>query len=107
MFQPKSNSSSACPETIAARWKIISGLEETKLLLISFLDISTGEFLCSHGNLDYIKNLLQSFDPKEILISKKNKTHYSDLLRNFNSIFFLDDWIFKKDFSVFSFKNEL
>ena len=77
-----------------------------EIYAISFLDISTGEFLSSHGNLDYIKNLLQSFDPKEILISKKNKTHYSDLLRNFNSIFFLDDWIFKKDFSVNKIKNQ-
>ena len=40
IFQPKSNSSSACPETMAARWKIISGLEETNFSLISFLEIS-------------------------------------------------------------------
>ena len=56
---------------------VLSGVDSYKLSgidAISFLDISTGEFLSSHGNLDYIKNLLQSFDPKEILISKKNSS---------------------------------
>ena len=39
---------------------------------VAFLDISTGELLISQGELDYVKNLLQSFDPKEILISKNS-----------------------------------
>ena len=37
---------------------------------ISLLDISTGEFLVSEGNEEYILNLIQNFNPKEILISK-------------------------------------
>ena len=37
---------------------------------ISFLDISTGEFLVSEGDEEYILNLIQNFSPKEILISK-------------------------------------
>ena len=55
---------------------------------ISFLDISTGEFLISEGNIDYIKNLLQSFDPKEILISKKNKKEFNSLFGDYKSIFY-------------------
>ena len=44
---------------------------------------------------NFLKNLIQSFDPKEILVSKENKNIYSDLLKNFKSIFYLEDWIFK------------
>ena len=67
---------------------------------ISFLDISTGEFMLSKGKREYIKNLIQSFEPKEILVSKENKNIYSDLLKNFKSIFYLEDWVFKMDFSM-------
>ena len=67
---------------------------------ISFLDISTGEFMLSSGNKEYVNNLIQSFEPKEILVSKENKKKYVDLLKNFKSIFYLEDWIFKMDFSI-------
>ena len=41
---------------------------------ISFLDVSTGEFLCSQGDSEHIEKLLQSFNPSEILIEKKELT---------------------------------
>ena len=50
---------------------------------ISLIDISTGEFISAQGTLDYIKNLLQSFDPKEIIIPKRNRNEFSNMLRNF------------------------
>ena len=34
---------------------------------ISFLDISTGEFLTAEGTFDYIEKLLSNFSPKEVL----------------------------------------
>ena len=73
---------------------------------ISFLDISTGEFLISEGNIDYIKNLLQSFDPKEILISKKNKKEFNSLFGDYKSIFYLDQWVYNKDFASEKIKNQ-
>ena len=39
---------------------------------VAFLDISTGEFLVGEGSFDYSLNLLQTFNPKEILILKKD-----------------------------------
>jgi DNA mismatch repair ATPase MutS len=36
------------------------------------LDVSTGEFLASQGNAEYIDKLLQNFSPSEVLIQKKN-----------------------------------
>ncbi len=66
---------------------------------ISFLDISTGEFHVSEGNPDYIKKLLHSFTPSEILISKAKKNIYSE---EFGEEFYsypIDDWVFQSDYA--------
>jgi DNA mismatch repair protein MutS len=46
---------------------------------ISFLDVSTGEFLCSQGNSAYIEKLLQSFMPSEVLYCKKYRQEFTQL----------------------------
>ncbi len=66
---------------------------------ISFLDVSTGEFLTTEGSRDNIDKLLSGFSPKEILIERGSKKKFEE---NFGSSFFLfelDDWIFTKDAS--------
>ncbi len=45
-----------------------------KYIGVSFLDVSTGEFLTSQGNDEYIDKLLQNFNPSEVLISKQKRT---------------------------------
>jgi len=72
---------------------------------ISFLDISTGELLIAEGNLEYIKNLLSSYDAKEILVCKKNKSTFSQEFGNYSSVFYFDDWVFNKDFALEKIKN--
>jgi len=72
---------------------------------IAFLDVSTGEFLTSQGNEEYIDKLLQNFKPSEVLIQKGNKNHF---LHNFGSdfnLFYLEDWIFKDDYANESLTN--
>lgn len=70
-----------------------------KALGVSFLDVSTGEFLTSQGNAEYIDKLLQNFSPSEILVQKNNKGQFKDTFgEHFNS-FFLEDWIFKEDYA--------
>ena len=51
-----------------------------KYVGVSFLDVSTGEFLISQGNEEYIDKLLQNFNPSEVLVSKPKKNEF---LRNF------------------------
>ena len=43
---------------------------DKKQLGISFLDVSTGEYLVAQGNAEYIDKLLQNFNPSEVLSSK-------------------------------------
>jgi DNA mismatch repair protein MutS len=69
------------------------------ILGIAFLDISTGEFLCSQGNAAYIEKLLQSFSPSEVLFCKKNRTEFAQLFGDKFNTFGLDDWAFKHEFA--------
>ena len=43
---------------------------------ISFLDISTGEFLVAQGTLDYLGKLMQNFRPAEVLFCKKSRAEF-------------------------------
>ena len=61
---------------------------------VSFLDISTGEFLTGEGTYDHVEKLLGSFQPKEVLYDRQHK---QDFLKYFGSrycTFELDDWVF-------------
>lgn len=66
---------------------------------ISFLDISTGEFLTAEGDIQYLDKLLQNFNPSEILVSKTQK---KDFLLHFGENFqisTLEDWIYTQDYA--------
>ncbi len=70
-----------------------------KNLGISFLDVSTGEFLTAQGNEEYIDKLLQNFNPSEILIPKQNKTDFRTTFGEDYHTFYLEDWVFKEDYA--------
>ncbi len=71
-----------------------------KLLGVSFLDISTGEFLTAEGNEEQIDKLLQNFDPNEILVSKAHKKEFLAVFGNKFHTFFTEDWLFQEDYAV-------
>ncbi len=70
-----------------------------KQLGISFLDVSTGEFLTAQGNDEYIDKLLQNFNPSEVLIQKNNKNQFRETFGDDFNAFFLEDWIFQEDYA--------
>jgi DNA mismatch repair protein MutS len=64
---------------------------------VAFLDISTGEFLLSEGTFEYIDQMLNNFQPKEVLFEKRKTDLF---LENFGPKFYtfkLDDWIFTQE----------
>ncbi|MDD2386931.1 MAG: DNA mismatch repair protein MutS [Bacteroidales bacterium] len=67
---------------------------------ISFLDISTGEFLVSEGNVEYIGKLLQSFKPKEIIYEKSKKKVFFETFTDIKISFGLDDWVFTQNNAI-------
>ena len=66
---------------------------------IAFLDVSTGEFLTSQGNVEYIDKLLQNFSPSEVLIQKNTKSQFASSFGEDFNIFYLEDWIYKEDYA--------
>jgi len=70
-----------------------------KLLGISFLDISTGEFLTAEGDEEQIDKLLQNLAPNEILVSKANKKEFLELFGNTHHVFYTEDWLFQEDYA--------
>lgn len=71
-----------------------------KLIGISFLDVSTGEFLTAQGNAEYIDKLLQNFNPSEVLIPKNNKNDFREAFGEDFHNFYLEDWIYKEDYAL-------
>ena len=61
---------------------------------ISFLDISTGEFLTGQGTYDYVEKLIGNFSPKEVLYDKNRKREFEQYFGNKLCVFELDDWVF-------------
>lgn len=65
---------------------------------ISLLDLSTGEFMVSQGNEDYIDKLLQGFGPSEVIYCKKFKERFESGLQDQYNTYCLEEWIFGLDY---------
>ena len=61
---------------------------------LSFLDISTGEFLTAEGPMDYADKLLNNFNPKEVLFMRGKREFFEQSFGNKFYTFELDDWVF-------------
>ena len=66
---------------------------------VSFLDISTGEFLVAEGTYDYIEKLLINFRPKEVLFERGLRSRFEDCFGSKYLTFELDDWAFTDEFA--------
>ena len=76
-----------------------------KQLGISFLDVSTGEFLTAQGNEEYIDKLLQNFGPSEVLIQKNNRNQFKEIFGEKFNVFYLEDWVYKEDYAFETLNN--
>ena len=66
---------------------------------ISFLDVSTGDFYVSQGDVKLMDQLIANFSPNEILISKPSKNKFSELIGSSYNVFPLDDWVYDSSYS--------
>ena len=71
-----------------------------KILGVSFLDVSTGEFLTAQGNEEYIDKLLQNFSPSEVLIQKNNRNQFKEVFGEDFNTFYLEDWVYNADYAL-------
>jgi len=66
---------------------------------VSFMDISTGEFITAEGRFEYVDKLLNGFKPKEVLFEKSKHKLF---IENFGDRFYtygLEDWVFTEESS--------
>ena len=61
---------------------------------VSFLDISTGEFLTGEGSYDYVDKLLANFSPKEVLYNHERRADFQRYFGTKLCVFEMEDWVF-------------
>ena len=66
---------------------------------VSFLDISTGEFLLAQGSNDYIDKLFQTFRPSEVIVQKNKRQQFTEVFGNRFYLSYFEDWVFTSDFA--------
>ncbi|WP_179951765.1 DNA mismatch repair protein MutS [Aequorivita sinensis] len=94
ILQSKSNNFLA-----AVHFGASKGSAKSQNIGVSFLDVSTGEFLVSEGPAEYVDKLLQNFSPSEVLFSKQKRKLFAETFGNEYHVFHLEDWIFQGDYS--------
>ena len=67
---------------------------------VSFLDISTGEFLTAEGSYDYVEKLLINFRPKEVLFERGMRRRFEECFGTKYLVYELDDWVFTDEFAI-------
>ncbi|MBL0293724.1 MAG: DNA mismatch repair protein MutS [Saprospiraceae bacterium] len=73
-------------------------IESEASCAVAFLDLSTGEFLTTEGDFYFIEQLIQSFQPKEILIAKSKQKLVESTSLGQSYLYKLEDWVFQRDF---------
>ncbi len=66
---------------------------------LAMLDITTGEFLVSEGDIAGADKLLQSFNPSEVIFMRSFKDRFEQFFGNRFYQYLLDDWVFHLDFA--------
>jgi DNA mismatch repair protein MutS len=66
-----------------------------QLFGISFLDISTGEFLIAEGDREYADKLLQSFKPAEVIFQRHRQKQFKEIFGNKFYTYTLDEWVYQ------------
>ncbi len=76
------------------------GSKKEEVIGVSFLDVSTGEYLTAQGSAEYVDKLLQNFSPSEVLCSKQKRKHFSETFGDTFHLFYLEDWVFQQDYAM-------
>ena len=66
---------------------------------LSFLDISTGEFLIAEGDREYADKLLQSFNPAEIVFQRHRQKYFKEYFGSKMYSYTLDEWVFASSYA--------
>jgi len=71
---------------------------EKNLVGVSFLDISTGEFMVAQGDIEFAQKLVQGLQPSEFIFAKPQRKKFEQHFGDNHHTYTLDEWIFTYDF---------
>lgn len=66
---------------------------------VAFLDVSTGEFFVAEGKQDYVRKLLDNFQPSEVVLPRAYREDFFQSFGNCYYVTVFEDWVFKPDFA--------
>jgi DNA mismatch repair protein MutS len=66
---------------------------------IAFLDMSTGEFLLAQGDENYVRKLIKSFAPSEILYRRGIRKQFTEMFGDSICSFSMEDWVYTNQFA--------
>ena len=66
---------------------------------VAFLDLSTGEFYTSMGSIEYVDNLLQNFNPSEVIYEKTHRKLFAETFREKYNTYCLEDWVYTYEYA--------
>jgi DNA mismatch repair protein MutS len=66
---------------------------------IAFLDLSTGEFLCTEGPTEFLDKLLQSFRPSEVIFQKQKANEFKEWFGDSMYTYGLDSWLYSGNYA--------
>lgn len=66
---------------------------------VAFIDISTGEFLVSEGNMEQIEKLVQGFNPSEIIFSRSFIKQFDKSFNKDQYKFPIEEWVYTLDYA--------
>ncbi|MDE7381553.1 MAG: DNA mismatch repair protein MutS [Muribaculaceae bacterium] len=64
---------------------------------VAFLDITTGEFLCTQGSAEYVDKLLNNIMPAEVLRMRGTRQKYESVISLKTAVNEMDDWVFNEE----------
>ena len=73
---------------------------ERNIAGVSFLDVSTGEFMLAQGDYETIDKLLSSFEPREVLVERSKQALFRQIFGDRYYVYPLDEWVFSADAAV-------
>jgi DNA mismatch repair protein MutS len=78
----------------AVHFADVASIGQPERFGISFLDISTGEFLIAEGDREYADKLLQSFKPAEVIFQRHQQKKFKEYFSSKVYTYTLDEWVF-------------
>lgn len=72
---------------------------DSKTAGVAFLEVSTGDFFCFSGKASYVEKILNTLNPSEILIPRREQKRFKEWFGEGFYLTRVDEWVFQEAFA--------